>query len=218
MPFRRRFPSLSLALALAAPLGVQAGNLSSIDAFYIPESDFKLEPDTAVPFDIDSNGDGYGLKGQFQLGELFFIHGEYQAVDYSEDDDTGILKDDLNTYRVGGGLFLGESTPFFVKGEYIGVDLGDTEDDDEDIDEDFNGYGVHAGVLGHFGEVFSINGHVGYVDLDGDDGIEYLIGAGFQFLGNLGAFVDYRTVDLELKDGGGDLTLTDFRAGARFVF
>lgn len=208
----------SVALLLALPLAAQAGHQSNIDAYYIPESDFELEPDTPVPFDIDANGDGYGLKGQFQLGELFFLSGEYQAVDYGEDDDTGVLKDDLNTYRVGGGFFFSPDTPFFVKGEYVGVDLGDTEDDDEDIDEDYNGYGVHLGVLGHYGQGFSINGQIGYVDLDGTDGMEYLVGVGFQFLGSIGAFVDYRAVDLKLKDGDGDMNLSDFRVGLRFVF
>ena len=205
-------------LLLAMPFGAQAGTQSSIDVYYIPESDFEMQPDTVIPLDIDANGDGYGLKGQFQLGDLLFIHGEYQAVDYAEDDDTGVLKDDLNTYRAGLGLFLGADTPFYLKGEYIGVDLGDTEDDGENIDEDFNGYGAHAGVLGHLGEAFNIHGQVGYIDLDGNDGIEYLVGIGFQFFGSLGVFADYRVTDLELDEGGGDLSLTDFRAGARFVF
>lgn len=214
----RTLAHLGIALALAAPYSAFAGHQSNLDGYYVPQSEFSFEPDTAGPLDFDESGDGYGLKGRFQISSVFFLHGEYQAIDYDEDDDTGILKDDLNTYRIGGGFFFSESQPFFVKGEYIGVDLGDSEDGDEDIDEDYNGYGVHIGALGHAGDALSVTASIGYVDLDGTSGIEYLVGVGFQFSSLLGVFADYRNTDLELDDGGGDFKLTDFRAGVRFVF
>ncbi|HCZ47711.1 MAG: outer membrane beta-barrel protein [Sinimarinibacterium flocculans] len=214
----RTLANLGVVLALAAPCSAFAGHQSNLDGYYIPQSEFSFEPETALPFDFDENGDGYGIKAQFQVSSVFFIHGEYQAIDYGEDDDTGVLKDDLNTYRIGGGFFFSDSQPFFVKGEYIGVDLGDSDDGDEEIDEDYNGYGVHIGALGHVGDALNLTASIGYVDLDGTAGIEFLVGVGFQLTPLIGVFADYRNTDLELDDGGGDFKLTDVRTGVRFVF
>lgn len=215
----RTLAILGATLALAAPFGAFAAeHQSHIDAYYIPQSDLKIEPNTVLPLDYDDDGDGYGFKAQFMLTPTFFIHGEYQAIDYDEDDDTGLLKDDLNTYRIGGGFFVEPTEPVFIKAEYIGVDLGDTDDGDENIDEDYNGYGIHAGALGHIGEALSLTASIGYINLDGTSGYEYLVGAGFQFTDMLGVFADYRGTQLELDEDEGDFDLADFRAGVRLVF
>ncbi len=215
----RTLAILGATLALAAPLVASAdGHQSHLDAYYIPRSDLSFEPDTPLPFDYDDDGDGYGIKGQFQITPTVFIHGEYQAVDFDEDDDTGLLKDDLNTYRIGGGFFVSEQQPVYIKAEYIGADLGDSDDGDENIDEDYNGYGIHAGALGHVSDSWDLHASIGYINLDGTSGFEYLVGAGFKLTEMIGIFADYRGSQLEIDDDGGDLELSDFRTGVRFVF
>lgn len=211
---------LLIAAALASPALASAAttvdyNPSYFDLYYMPSAKIKTTVETGLGnATFKDTGDGYGLKGRFGLGEMFFLSGEYQANDYTTDeDDNEDLDRDLNIYRIGGGVAI-PNTPFFVEGEYIGVDLGD---DNEGNDEEANGYGIHGGAAMTFGERFTVNAKIGYVDVDDYDGFEYLVGGAFNFTTHLAVFADYRGTDLK---GGSNtkLELNDFRTGVRFTF
>lgn len=193
-------------------------NQSYFDLYYLPSAKIKAGTDIGVgTVTAKDDGDGYGVKTHIGIGENFFLAGEYQANDYSpEQDDNEELERDLNVYRFGAGVFV-PNTPFFVEGEYIGIDIGGNDDTSVDEDEDRNGYGIHGGVASTFGERLSVHAKVGYVDVDDLDGIEYLVGGAFNFTQHLAVFADYRATDLK---GSNDnkLELNDFRTGVRFTF
>lgn len=214
---------LLIVAAVAAPgLAVAASdvsyNTSHFDLYYIPSAEIKGSVETGLgTVTAKDEGDGYGVKTRIGLGQLFFLSGEYQANDYSpEEDDNEELERDLNMYRLGGGLFIPNS-PFFVEGEYIGLDIGGDDDTGVTEDEDRNGYGVHAGATAMVGERLTFIAKVGYVDVDDTDGVEYLVGGAFNFTPHFGAFVDYRASDLKGKNSQ-ELELNDVRTGIRFSF
>lgn len=218
------FKKTLIAVAVACP-GLafaavdDAGfNQSYFDLYYLPSAKIKASTPVGVgTVTAKDEGDGYGVKTRLGVGENFFFAGEYQANDYSpEQDDNEELERDLNVYRLGAGLFI-PSTPFFVEGEYIGIDVGGNDDTPVDEDEDHNGYGVHAGVSSYFGERLMLNAKLGYVDIDDTDGFEYLVGGAFNFTQHLAVFADYRGSDLK-GDNGSQLELNEFRTGVRFTF
>ena len=190
-------------------------NPSYFDLYYLPSAELKASQTIGgVTGTGKLDGDGYGVKTRLGFGEMFFVSGEYQANDYTTDeDDNEDLDRDLNIYRVGGGIAV-PNTPFFVEGEYIGIDVGD---DNEGADEESNGYGIHGGAAMTLGERVTLNAKIGYIDVDDFDGFEYLVGGSFNVFGSFAVFADYRGTDLE---GGGSskLELNDFRTGVRFTF
>lgn len=219
MPFKK----LLIAAAIASPGAVFAAgdtkfNQSYFDLYYVVSAE--IEASAATGFGTvtaKDDGDGYGVKTRLGLGELFFLAGEYQANDYSpEQDDNEELERDLNVYRLGGGVFLPNS-PFFVEGEYIGIDIGGDDDTSVDEDEDSNGYGLHLGAAVPLGERLMLNAKLGYVDIDDTDGFEYLVGGAFNFTQHLAVFADYRGSNLEGSNSS-ELKLNDFRTGVRFTF
>ena len=193
-------------------------NRSSIDLYYVPLADIELSQGTPLgEATLEDDGDGYGIKGHFALGENFFLSGEYQANDYSpEQDDNEELERDLNIYRGGLGFFFPKS-PIFIEGEYIGVDVGGNDDTNVDEDEDLNGYGVHVGASTTFRERLTLKAKVGYVDIDDVDGVEYLVGASFNIFPAVALFADYRGSHLE-GDSDNELKLNDLRTGISFTF
>jgi len=204
--------------ALASAASDISFNPSYFDLYYLPSAKIKASTDFGLgTVTAKDEGDGYGVKTHIGLGQNFFLAGEYQANDYSpEQNDNEEFERDLNIYRFGAGMFIPE-TPFFVEGEYIGIDIGGNDSTNADEDEDRNGYGVHAGVSSTFGERVTLNAKVGYVDVDDLDGFEYLVGGAFNFTQHLGVFADYRGSDLK---GSNDnkLELNEFRTGVRFAF
>ncbi|MGQ0622630.1 MAG: hypothetical protein ACT4QA_22440 [Panacagrimonas sp.] len=224
---RPNFPLALCALAamtsflLPAAAMAQEKTPSYIDLYYVALADLEVND-----FKFD-NGDGYGGKGVFVLGNLF-IAGEYQNLEYDPfDRDNGVfggetrVEVEVESYRGGLGVYLGDS-PFYVMGEYIGFEsefsTTGEEDDEEGLGEDIDGdgYGVHAGIDGTFGGAIGLHAQAGYVDVgDAGDGFEWLAGGSFSFTPGIGVFADYRDSDLE-KDV--DLSLQNVRVGLRISF
>ncbi|MGQ0503215.1 MAG: hypothetical protein ACT4P0_11515 [Panacagrimonas sp.] len=208
--------------ALPARAAEEGVTPSHLDLYYIANADLEIND-----FEFD-DGDGYGAKALFMLGKNFFLTGEYQNSEYDPvNRETGgplggstRTEVEIESYRGGLGVYIADS-PFFVRGEYIGLESelstsGD-EDDEETLGDDFdeNGWGAHAGIDGAFGGL-GLHGQVGYVDVgDAGDGIEWLGGASFAFNPGLGIFADYRRTELENDD---ETTLQDFRLGLRVSF
>ena len=181
-------------LALAPMTGFAAGIGNNVDAYYVS---------SGVDVGYDDDGDGLGIRGQFAFADQLFFSGEYQTVNY---DDSDI---DLDQIRLGVGLNSDarQQLVFFGLAEFIHLDY--------DFDDD-NGIGLHGGAIYKVTKEFSVNGRVGYVDVGDFDGIEWLVGASYQFTPMIGAFVDYRATYLE--NGGADFDVDDLRVGVRFRF
>lgn len=223
--------TLLAAALLAAPLPAALAG-SSLDLYYVGITELEVDNTAGGDFSFD-DGDGYGAKGRFKLTDELFLAGEYQNVEYDElsfdsgtpsvsSDDVG-LERELETWRAGLGYQFAE-TPFYLKGEYIGLEselstTGDEGDEDEvggDIDED--GFGAHLGATGQPMEKLSLTAQIGYLDIGDVDGLEYLIGAALHFTDRFGIFADYRYTSLSGDGDDYELNLSDARVGLRLMF
>ncbi|MGQ0697084.1 MAG: outer membrane beta-barrel protein [Panacagrimonas sp.] len=186
------------ACAFALPtFAASAGNF--VDGYYIPFAEVDVGSD-------DADGDGFGVKGAYEVGtSSVFFTGEYQSVDYDDIDA------DIDQLRLGAAFGPGAGSVgegLYGRGEYVSIDFAD---------EDQNGFGGHVGYGLPVTKEFRLYGEAGYLLLDDVDGPELLVGATYQFAPNLAAFGDFRNSFLDV-DGGGDLDLSQFRIGARFLF
>lgn len=194
---KRHLIAAAAACAFAAPAMAAQGD-NFIDGFYVPwyEADFGAG---------DDDGDGFGVKGAFKVGEPIYLVGEYQTIEL---DDTDLDFDEL---RLGVGIGDGagaRGAGLYGRVQYVDFDF-DFDDDD--------------GVAGHLGYAvpvspqFRLYGEAGYLLLSDVDGPELLAGATYQFAPNLAGFTDFRASYLDV-DNSGDLDLSQFRIGARFTF
>lgn len=194
---KRKLIAAIAACGIAAPTFAVTGNNHVDGYFALSELDIGS---------FDDDGNGFGLKGAFQVHPQVFLTGEFQSVEY---DDTDL---DLDQIRLGAGTGPGmgaNGEGIYGRGEYIQLDA-DSEDQD--------------GLVGTLGYALSVNpqfrlhGEVGYVYLDDADGPELLVGGTYRLAQNLGLFADYRMSFLDPDGGGGDLDVADLRAGVRFHF
>lgn len=221
--------AMAAAVLAAAPVGMaQAGSL--LDLYYVGVSDLEYEGTPAGDLEWDE-GDGYGAKGRFELTDSVFLTGEYQNVEYDEVTfDTGAVfggeigvQQELEMWRAGLGYYFAD-TPFYLQGEYVGLEAQLTsdgsEDDEESIGDDFDedGWAAHVGAKGMVTEMLSLHAEIGYVDLGEAAGLEYLAGAGLHFSKHVGIFADYRMTTLDGDDESYDVNLGDARVGVRLLF
>lgn len=194
---KRQMIAALAACGFAAPTLAATGN-NYIDG-YFALSEIDVGP-------VDDDGNGFGVKGAFQVHPQVFLTGDFQSVEYDD------FNADLDQIRFGAGVGPGMGSNgegIYGRGEYINLD-----DDSEDQD------GV-VGTLGYGLPVtpeFRLHGELGYVYVDDADGPELLVGGTYRLAQNLGLFADYRVSYLDPDRGGGDLDIADFRAGARFHF
>lgn len=176
----------------------QQGSIGHLDGYYLPSADYDASPGPRT------DGDGFGVKGRFNIAEQWFLTGEYQAVDYRAGRD-------LDQLRFGVGLAspLQRNVDFVGWLEYVNFD-GRRGIADED------GLGIHGGLEGRLSPEFSIHGSVGYVMLDDLDGPEFLFGARFRATPQISVFADYRMTRLSHR--GVDVDVDDLRIGVGYHF
>lgn len=149
-------------------------------------------------FDID--GDGFGIRGAFEVSENWFVPVSYGNLDF----DFGVDLDQLSA-GIGYHNELSNETDFFATLSYLRAEVsasgfGSVEED---------GYGVSVGVRGMLVDNVELTGNVSYSDLgDGADGTAFGVGA-------LYSFSDSFAVGLEI-DFDEDVTI--YGVGARFYF
>lgn len=195
---KRNLIAALAACTFAVPALAQTGN-NYIDGFFVLNSEIDLGP-------ADDDGNGFGVKGAFQVHDSVFLTGEYQGVEYDDSEA------DLDQIRLGAAFGPGAGSRgagLYGQGEYINLDLDGASDQD--------GLGGHVGYGLPVNDRIRLHGQAGYVLLDDVDGPEFLVGGTYKFTPNIGAFADYRMSFLDV-DGGGDLDLSDLRIGARFYF
>jgi hypothetical protein len=192
---KKKLAALAAATLLASP-AVFAGDMPNGQiAGYVAMTAVEAE-DTG--FDFDDDGMGFGVRGWGKVGQMGFVHGEFQTTTL---DDTDL---DVQQLRLGGGAMIGDV--WLVKGEYI--------DTGSDLDQ--AGFGLHAGL--HSGnDQASFFGTIGYLTTDDTDGIELNVGGSFAFNPQISGVIDYRTY-LGSVDPNGDLTLSDLRVGVAYNF
>ncbi len=168
------------AITLAAGLTVNAVADDGMSYSFIEAAYIDTEIDDG-PIDVD--GDGFGLKGSLELGEIAFVTASYGTQDFD-------LSVDLDQWSVGvgGHLPIAENIDLVGTLSYI-----DAEIDTPFGDADDDGYGAGVGIRARLAEQFEVEGGINYVDLDdsGDDtsfalggryyiSPEFAVGAGFQ--------------------------------------
>lgn len=171
---------------------------NTVDIFAVPSADVDFNPG-------DDSGDGWGLKGAFQVSRDVFLIGEYQSVEYDDENRT------LDQYRLGAAFGRGASNGdgFFGDVQYVNFDLENADGQD--------GIAGHVGFAVPLSPQFRLFGEVGYIGTDDFDGPEFIGGATFQFTPNVGLYADYRATRLE-DDNDNNVDLDDFRIGARLIF
>jgi opacity protein-like surface antigen len=149
---------------------------------------------------LDVDGDGYGIRGSFEVGESWFIAASYSALDF----DFGV---DLDRLGIGAGFHMpiSDRVDFFAALSFLTFEA--SASGFGSVDED--GYGVNAGLRGLVTDKLELNGHVAYSDL-GDDMDGTAIGAGALY--NL---TDNFALGVEIE-AEEDVTL--YGIGARFYF
>ncbi len=206
----KRVGSAICGLLLGAPFAAQAAGMNYLDAYYIPDSTLEISGSGGS---IESNdGDGFGAKLATTLGDGgLFLAGEYQSADYTASIAGSA---EVQTMRVG----LGYQTPWsvYLLGEYVRneaeISFGTLS-----IKDDEDGFGVHLGAKFDLVKYVTLDARVGYLDVGESDGLEYVVGLGFNLDRHFGLFVDYRVSDLE-RDDGVEAKVEDIRTGFRFRF
>lgn len=194
---------LAAAIALV-PMTAMAGG--SLDVFYIDN-----EIDDG---DSTVDGNGFGFRGQAELGNGFSVTGLYQNSDVSDGGTT-----DITETRVGVSYACVMNKQFSLTTNLETVQVDQTESGDS---VGLDGYSVGARVDMAIIDNLSAYAKVAYTDLGdfgGNDvnGPEYEVGALYSINKNLGAFVEYRVVDLDI-DPNDKLELDTLRVGGRYTF
>ena len=225
--------TLLCAALCAAPL-TAAQAAADLDLYYTPYAQIKLKDSGGNELDFDE-GDGYGAKGKFGITDSIFVSGEYEKNEYDDVTINGtpiipggpgpILNVDqrVEQYRAGLGFNV-PTTPFYVLGEYVGIESKTRVDNGTTASESHTdkseGWGAHLGAKGKvLNDYLTLNAEVGYLDVGNADGLEALAGFAVNVSKHVGLFADYRYTSLTANnDSDVDVRLGEARVGARISF
>lgn len=146
---------------------------------YVEAGYQKIDIDDDLSGGFDTDGDGFGIAGSFELNENWFMNASYSDASF----DFGI---DLTQLSIGGGYHapLTDSSDFFATLSWVRAEV--SADGFGSADED--GYAAEIGVRGMIGERVELNGSIGYVDLgDGGDGTSFGAGVLYNFTDTVAA-------------------------------
>jgi len=189
----RRFLGVILVFALSPAL---AGDLS----YSFIELGYQKADIDAGLAGIDVDGDGYGIRGSFEVGENWFIPVSYSALSF----DLGVDLDQLSA-GVGYHGELSSGTDFFATLSYLRAEVSASGFGSADE----SGYGATIGVRGMLTDAVELSGSIGYSDLgDGADGTAFGASA-------LYSFTDNFALGFNL---GFEEDVTIYGVGARFYF
>ena len=191
------FKQILLVTALVFFISPALADGPSYNFIDIGYQEAELDGDLAG-FSVD--GDGYGIRGSFEVGENWFVAVGYSSLGF----DFGV---DLDQIAVGGGYYFGmsERTDFFASLSYLSAEV--SAGGFGSVDED--GYGVSVGIRSMLTDNFELNGSIGYSDLgDGADGTAFNAGALYSFTPTFAIGFDI----------GIDEDVTLYGLGGRFYF
>ncbi|NGY04777.1 porin [Solimonas terrae] len=196
------------AALLVGPCLAFAATPGYLDGYYTADSKLKVHVPGAGSG--DDSGDGYGLRVAAPIGDTLFVAAEYQTANL-DDSDT-----DIDQIRAGLGFMMGEQLRFGGLAEYVHLKLDAGGGDSSTPD----GYGLHGRIEFAPLPAATLYGQLGYVrvsDHGSADGLEWQVGAAYNFTPMFGAFADYRSTDLKDSDNV-DIKLDDVRLGLRWNF
>ena len=173
-----------------------AGDLSYnlVELGYLKhDTDEDLVPGTSI------DGDGFGVRGSFELGESWFIGVNYSKIDFN----VGIDYDQMGA-GIGWHTGLSNNTDFYAMLQYVRAEASVSG-----ISVDEDGVGATIGVRGMLTDKVELGGSIGYVDL-GDAGDGTAFGAHVMY-----NFTDNFAAGLLL---GVDEDLTSYGAGIRLYW
>lgn len=153
-----------------------------------------------VGFGSSIDGDGFLVRGSFEVGDNWFVGAGYSQANF----DFNIDYDEMS-------LGLGYHAPISERADvFASLSFVRAEASIEGFEpQKEDGYGLSVGVRGMATENVELAASVGYVDLgDGADGTAFALGALYNFTDNFAVGVE---VDL-------DEDATAYGLGARFYF
>lgn len=206
-----RFVRLALAASIL-PAHALAGatQFNRIDAYYAPDVELEAEDDDGK---ASIDGDGWGVEGAVSFSDRAFFTVQYQSD--TVDDVGGEIQLDQTRFGVGMQLNSGPSPAWYLRAEYIQLDMEATVFDLGSASADSDGFGAHLGVYGENGQ-WAGYAEIGYASVEDADGFEGVVGGLFRISERFGLFAAYRYTQLD--DDDVTLTLSGLRAGLRFSF
>lgn len=228
-----RLTKVLLGVVLMVPLAATAASdmagMGSVSAYVTKE---KLN----IPAVPESESDtGFGVKGWYSFG-IPFAAFEYTCC-VTTGDDVTIPQIKSSQWRLGGGATLPVTREFLALGklEYVSMKnennflAGGAGSEDADL----KGLGIHFGGVFMPMPQLHFLATVGYLALKAGDpnsnglgktkGLEYNIGAGYNFTKEWGAFLDYRAWNGKFEETAGgpsdrSFKVSDIRIGGTFNF
>lgn len=208
-----------LAAAIAvAPMAAFAGG--SIDLFY---TDNTMDIDGAPN---ESDGNGYGLRGQAELGNGFSM----TALHQNSRIKPGILgpgSNDLSETRVGISYKHALNKQFTMTGTLEKVQVNNELLKNSGQGLTLNGYAVNMGLSSAIMKKVTAYASLGYVNLgklqdETVSGYEYTAGLSYDLCPHWAGFAEYRVVKLNTDAAflGNDTDIDNdtLRLGARYTF
>lgn len=201
---------IAAAIALV-PVTAMAGG--SLDVFYV---DNETDLYTA---DDQEDGNGYGFRGQAELGNGIALTGLYQSSTIESD----VVGDDVDVTETRFGVSYTHAIDkmISVAGNLETVQI-DFEPEDSGLGfPALDGFSVGGKLMVTPIKQLSLYAKVAYTDLgkafgEDVDGIEYEAGGTYDIDKNFGVFAEYRTMDIEVDDE--DVELNTIRLGGRYTF
>lgn len=142
-----------ILLALVAPAMADGPSYNYIEGSYL-----RVDIDDSI---ADVDGDGFGVAGSFEVGEVWHVFGSFDSAELDFDVD-------IDELVIGGGFHtpLNENVDVVAELAYVRLEasaLGISIDDD--------GYGASLGLRGLAADRIELAGFIDYVELDdsGDD-------------------------------------------------
>ncbi len=168
---------------------------------------------------VDFEGIGGGLRvvGGRRVGAFGDLQLEFVPTDAEGGGNRVDL--DYGNYRAGAGWGLpafGSVGFFQLKAEYVSLRT-ELEGAGGSVKNKQDGYGVHLQFEQDLAHSFGIHASLGYLDVDDADGTEYVIGLHW-VPDTYGFFTQFRWMDLNVDDGGGEFEAATVRAGFRIPF
>ena len=144
---------VALAAGIAAPVLAEDMSYTYVQLSY---ADTEI-----VDRNLDIDGDGLGISGSFELGEVAFLKAGYRTQDFGS-------RIDLDQWNIG----VGAHFPIVENLDLVGsISYVDAQVDTRFGDVDDSGLGLGVGVRARLAEQFELEGGINYVDLD-DSGDE----------------------------------------------
>lgn len=164
---QKRFVNLSKTLAFLMCFGAGTSVWAADLSYSYVEVDYIVEVEQDFGDGDKLDGDGFGVSGSFELGDLFFVSGSFQDATISETYLGQRYSADIEIIRAGLGLHGGitESLDWLVSADYARLEA---KDDFFGTTKD-SGYIVDLGIRGLVADSFEYSAAIVQSDVGGSE-------------------------------------------------